>query len=142
MAPIRLITTIRGEGPRVVGETIACDCCAFDVFIDCFKTKVVNMPKGMAVTEVRMPRNSFINAVYISHPGWKAMGGRIGYSALPASLVILLCWFGTISRAPRAGSDVAILTDSVIYAHAHGSQAFQETPKASRTAIILSRSHI
>jgi AGZA family xanthine/uracil permease-like MFS transporter len=25
--------------------------------------------------------NPFINAVYIGHPGWKAMGGRIGYSA-------------------------------------------------------------
>jgi hypothetical protein len=25
--------------------------------------------------------NSFINAVYIGHPGWKGMGGRIGYSA-------------------------------------------------------------
>jgi len=24
--------------------------------------------------------NPFINAVYIGHPGWKAMGGRIGYS--------------------------------------------------------------
>ncbi len=23
--------------------------------------------------------NPFINAVYIGHPGWKAMGGRIGY---------------------------------------------------------------
>ena len=26
--------------------------------------------------------NPFINAVYIGHPGWKAMGGRIGYSAM------------------------------------------------------------
>ena len=25
--------------------------------------------------------NPFINAVYIGHPGWKSMGGRIGYSA-------------------------------------------------------------
>src|SRR3546814_9377416 len=25
--------------------------------------------------------NPFINAVYIGHPGWKAMGGRQGYSA-------------------------------------------------------------
>jgi AGZA family xanthine/uracil permease-like MFS transporter len=29
--------------------------------------------------------NPFINAVYIGHPGWKAMGGRIGYSAAPGS---------------------------------------------------------
>ena len=25
--------------------------------------------------------NPFINAVYIGHPGWKAMGGRMGYRA-------------------------------------------------------------
>ena len=25
--------------------------------------------------------NPFINAVYIGHPGWKSMGGRLGYSA-------------------------------------------------------------
>jgi hypothetical protein len=35
--------------------------------------------------------NPFINAVYIGHPGWKAMGGRIGYSAGTGAMVILLC---------------------------------------------------
>ena len=29
--------------------------------------------------------NPFINAVYIGHPGWKAMGGRLGYSRRRAS---------------------------------------------------------
>ena len=32
--------------------------------------------------------NPFINAVYIGHPGWKAMGGRIGYSAATGIMVI------------------------------------------------------
>ena len=32
--------------------------------------------------------NPFINAVYIGHPGWKAMGGRIGYSAATGLMVI------------------------------------------------------
>ena len=31
--------------------------------------------------------NPFINAVYIGHPGWKAMGGRIGYSAATGIMV-------------------------------------------------------
>ena len=34
----------------------------------------------------------FINAVYIGHPGWKAMGGRIGYSAATGIMVIILSW--------------------------------------------------
>src|SRR6267154_239834 len=41
--------------------------------------------------------NPFINAVYIGHPGWKAMGGRIGYSVATGVMVILLSWFGIIS---------------------------------------------
>jgi AGZA family xanthine/uracil permease-like MFS transporter len=41
--------------------------------------------------------NPFINAVYIGHPGWKAMGGRIGYSAATGITVIVLSWFGIIS---------------------------------------------
>src|SRR5271154_3446410 len=41
--------------------------------------------------------NPFINAVYIGHPGWKAMGGRIGYSAATGIMVIILAWFGIIS---------------------------------------------
>ncbi len=46
--------------------------------------------------------NPFINAVYIGHPGWKAMGGRIGYSAATGVVVILLC----VSRH-RLGDDGA-----------------------------------
>ena len=34
--------------------------------------------------------NPFINAVYIGHPGWKAMGGRIGYSAATGVVVLVL----------------------------------------------------
>ncbi|MCC8455793.1 hypothetical protein LMJ43_36630, partial [Streptomyces rochei] len=40
--------------------------------------------------------NPFINAVYIGHPGWKAMGGRIGYSAATGIMVVVLAWFGII----------------------------------------------
>ncbi|HSI62343.1 MAG TPA: regulator, partial [Candidatus Saccharimonadia bacterium] len=41
--------------------------------------------------------NPFINAVYIGHPGWKSMGGRIGYSAATGAVVLLFCTFGIIS---------------------------------------------
>src|SRR5438093_431856 len=41
--------------------------------------------------------NPFINAVYIGHPGWKAMGGRIGYSAATGLMVIVLSWFAVVS---------------------------------------------
>jgi adenine/guanine/hypoxanthine permease len=81
--------------------------------------------------------NPFINAVYIGHPGWKAMGGRIGYSAGTGLMVILLCWFGTISVMSAIIPSVAILPILLYIGMLIGSQAFQETPKRHAPAIIL-----
>ncbi len=81
--------------------------------------------------------NPFINAVYIGHPGWKAMGGRIGYSAATGIFVIVLCWFGLISVMLALIPTVAILPILLYIGMLIGSQAFQETPKAHAPAIIL-----
>src|SRR5580765_7137825 len=81
--------------------------------------------------------NPFINAVYIGHPGWKAMGGRIGYSAATGVMVILLCWFGTISLMLALIPSVAILPILLYIGMLIGSQAFQETPKRHAPAIVL-----
>jgi adenine/guanine/hypoxanthine permease len=81
--------------------------------------------------------NPFINAVYIGHPGWKAMGGRIGYSAATGISVILLCWFGTISLMLALIPTIAILPILLYIGMLIGSQAFQETPKRHAPAIIL-----
>src|SRR5438105_3770763 len=81
--------------------------------------------------------NPFINAVYIGHPGWKAMGGRIGYSAATGIMVILLCWFGTISVMLALIPSVAILPILLYIGMLIGSQAFQETPKRHAPAIVL-----
>ncbi|MCP6755924.1 regulator, partial [Klebsiella pneumoniae] len=64
---------------------------------DSFPTTRVLTADGVVSLIGCMMGNPFINAVYIGHPGWKAMGGRIGYSAATGIVVILLCWFGTIS---------------------------------------------
>jgi adenine/guanine/hypoxanthine permease len=81
--------------------------------------------------------NPYINAVYIGHPGWKAMGGRIGYSAATGVMVILLCWFGTISVMSALIPTIAILPILLYIGMLIGSQAFQETPKRHAPAIIL-----
>jgi AGZA family xanthine/uracil permease-like MFS transporter len=81
--------------------------------------------------------NPFINAVYIGHPGWKAMGGRIGYSAATGLMVIVLCWFGTISVISAVIPTIAILPILLYIGMLIGSQAFQETPKAHAPAIVL-----
>ena len=62
--------------------------------------------------------NPFINAVYIGHPGWKAMGGRIGYSAATGVVVILLCLFGIVVGDDGADSGRRHLADPALHRHA------------------------
>src|SRR5262252_6431702 len=81
--------------------------------------------------------NPFINAVYIGHPGWKAMGGRIGYSAATGIMVIVLSWFGVISLFLAIIPVVAISPILLYIGMLIGAQAFQETPKSHAPAIIL-----
>ena len=105
---------------------------------DSFPTTRVLTADGVVSLIGCMMGNPFINAVYIGHPGWKAMGGRIGYSAATGIMVILLCWFGTISVMLALVPSVAILPILLYIGMLIGSQAFQETPKSHAPAIVLS----
>src|SRR5262249_13718757 len=104
---------------------------------DSFPTTRVLTADGVVSLIGAMMGNPFINAVYIGHPGWKAMGGRIGYSAGAGIMVILLCWFGTISVMLSLIPSVAILPILLYIGMLIGSQAFQETPRTHAPAIIL-----
>jgi AGZA family xanthine/uracil permease-like MFS transporter len=81
--------------------------------------------------------NPFINAVYIGHPGWKAMGGRIGYSAAVGVMVIVLSWFGVIAVMSALIPLVAISPILLYIGMLIGAQAFQETPHRHAPAIVL-----
>ena len=81
--------------------------------------------------------NPFINAVYIGHPGWKAMGGRIGYSAATGLMVIVLSWFGIISVMLALVPVVAISPILLYIGMLIGAQAFQTTPATHAPAIVL-----
>jgi adenine/guanine/hypoxanthine permease len=81
--------------------------------------------------------NPFINAVYIGHPGWKAMGGRIGYSAATGVAVVLLSWFGIISVLLALVPVVAISPILLYIGMLIGAQAFQTTPARHAPAVVL-----
>jgi len=81
--------------------------------------------------------NPFINAVYIGHPGWKAMGGRMGYSAVTGIIVLVLTWFGIIALMMAVIPVVAILPILLYIGMLIGSQAFQESPHRHAPAIVL-----
>jgi AGZA family xanthine/uracil permease-like MFS transporter len=81
--------------------------------------------------------NPFINAVYIGHPGWKAMGGRIGYSFATGVMVLLLAWFGIISVLSTIVPLVAISPILLYIGMLIGAQSFQTTPAKHAPAIVL-----
>ena len=104
---------------------------------DSYPTTRVLTADGVVSLIGCMMGNPYINAVYIGHPGWKAMGGCIGYSAGTGIMVIALCWFGTISVMLALIPSVAILPILLYIGMLIGSQAFQETPRRHAPAIIL-----
>jgi adenine/guanine/hypoxanthine permease len=104
---------------------------------DSFPTTRVLTADGVISLIGCLMGNPFINAVYIGHPGWKAMGGRMGYSAGTGILVIVLSWFGIISLMMAVIPVVAILPILLYIGMLIGSQAFQETPQRHAPAVIL-----
>jgi AGZA family xanthine/uracil permease-like MFS transporter len=104
---------------------------------DSFPTTRVLTADGIVSLIGCLMGNPFINAVYIGHPGWKAMGGRIGYSAATGVLVIVLAWFGVIALMMAVIPVVAILPILLYIGMLIGSQAFQETPMRHAPAIVL-----
>ena len=105
---------------------------------DSFPTTRVLTADGVVSLIGCMMGNPFINAVYIGHPGWKAMGGRIGYSAATGITVIVLSWLGILSVIVSLVPVVAISPILLYIGMLIGSQAFQETPKSHAPAIVLS----
>jgi AGZA family xanthine/uracil permease-like MFS transporter len=81
--------------------------------------------------------NPYINAVYIGHPGWKSMGGRIGYSAATGVMVIVLSWFGVIGLMTKLVPVVAISPILLYIGMLIGSQAFQESPHKHAPAVVM-----
>jgi AGZA family xanthine/uracil permease-like MFS transporter len=104
---------------------------------DSFPTTQVLTADGVISLIGCLLGNPFINAVYIGHPGWKAMGGRIGYSAATGVMVLILSWFGVVALMSALIPVVAILPILLYIGMLIGSQAFQETPRSHAPAIIL-----
>jgi AGZA family xanthine/uracil permease-like MFS transporter len=79
----------------------------------------------------------FPPAVYIGHPGWKAVGGRIGYSLATGLVIALICLLGLVGLflavIPRAALFPILLFIGLVI----GSQAFQTSKAKYAPAIVL-----
>ena len=104
---------------------------------DAFPTTRVLTADGVVSLIGALMGNPFINAVYIGHPGWKAIGGRIGYSAATGVMVLVLSWFGILALLMALIPVVAISPILLYIGMLIGAQAFQETPKSHAPAVVL-----
>jgi len=104
---------------------------------DSFPTTRVVTADGVVSLIGCLMGNPFINAVYIGHPGWKAMGGRLGYSAATGIAVLILSWCGIIAVMMALIPIVAIAPILLYIGMLIGSQAFQESPHRHAPAIVL-----
>ena len=75
----------------------------------------------------------FPTTIYIGHPGWKAMGARVGYSVLNAIVIGLLCISGTVGLLTyfvpiEAGMAIVLWIGVVIAAQAFTATSTQHAP--------------
>ena len=79
----------------------------------------------------------FPPAVYIGHPGWKAVGGRIGYSLATGIVIALVCFLGLTALLLAIIPLVAILPILQFIGLVIGAQAFEATPGRHAPAVVL-----
>lgn len=104
---------------------------------DEFSTTEALVAEGIFSLTGTLMGSCFANAVYIGHPGWKEMGGRIGYSAATGVLVLVVSWLGVVSLLLDLIPVVAILPILLYIGALIGAQAFQTTPKSHAPAIVF-----
>ena len=79
----------------------------------------------------------FPTTIYIGHPGWKALGARVGYSVLNGIIMGLLCLSGTVAMLAyfvpiEAGMAIVLWIGIVIVA-----QSFTATPSQHAPAVVV-----
>jgi AGZA family xanthine/uracil permease-like MFS transporter len=79
----------------------------------------------------------FPTTIYIGHPGWKALGARVGYSVLNGAFFTVLCLSGTTALISllipiEAGMAIVLWIGIVMV-----SQAFQATPREHAPAVTI-----
>ncbi len=92
---------------------------------------------GLGTIVAALCGSCFPTTIYIGHPGWKAMGARIGYSWLNGLVMGLICLTGAAGAIAYlipidAGMAIVLWIGIVI-----GAQAFQTVPLRHAPAVVV-----
>src|SRR5664279_4878686 len=79
----------------------------------------------------------FPPAVYIGHPGWKAAGGRTGYSLASGVVIAMLCFLGLFGVINTLLPTPAIVPILLYIGLLIGAQAFRAVPRAHYVAVVI-----
>jgi AGZA family xanthine/uracil permease-like MFS transporter len=104
---------------------------------DDYSLRKVLLADGIGAIAGAILGSPFPPAVYIGHPGWKAVGGRIGYSLATGVVIALVCFLGLTALLLAVVPLVAILPILLYIGLVIGAQAFEATPMRHAPAVIL-----
>ena len=104
---------------------------------DSYNLRKILLADGIGAIVGSVLGSPFPPAVYIGHPGWKAVGGRIGYSLATGIVIALVCFLGLTALLLAVVPLVAILPILLYIGLVIGAQAFQASPKEHAPAVVL-----
>jgi adenine/guanine/hypoxanthine permease len=104
---------------------------------DSYDLRKILAADGIGAIAGAMLGSPFPPAVYIGHPGWKAVGGRIGYSLATGVVIALVCFLGLTALLLAVVPLVAILPILLYIGLVIGAQAFQASPQNHAPAVVL-----
>jgi AGZA family xanthine/uracil permease-like MFS transporter len=104
---------------------------------DEYNLRQVLIADGIGALAGSLLGSPFPPAVYIGHPGWKAVGGRIGYSVATGVVISAVCFLGLTALLLALVPLVAILPILLFIGLVIGAQAFEATPARHAPAVIL-----
>ncbi|CAI7980684.1 putative MFS transporter, AGZA family, xanthine/uracil permease [Frankia sp. Hr75.2] len=103
---------------------------------DSYNLRPILLADGLGAVVGAALGSPFPPAVYIGHPGWKAAGGRTGYSLATGAVIALLCFLGMFSLLNAVLPLPAIVPILLYIGLLIGAQAFQVSPKAHGAAVV------
>src|SRR6185436_14696626 len=104
---------------------------------DNYNLRKILIADGLGAIVASMLGSPFPPAVYIGHPGWKSVGGRIGYSLATGVAIALVCFLGLTALLLKVIPLVAILPILLYIGLVIGAQAFQASPASHAPAVVL-----
>lgn len=104
---------------------------------DRYSTRQVLSADGLGAIVGSFLGSPFPPAVYIGHPGWKQVGGRIGYSLATGILVGIVCFTGLVGTFLAIFPMQALVPVLLYIGLVIGSQAFNVSPMRYAPAIVL-----